>query len=112
MGISDWLKSTFGKKETALSYYKSGIAKAEKRDNQGAVDDYTSAIEFPNANDKEKAMSLYNRALVYHSLRENEKAIDDLNLVLKMHGAHHEIKSAAKKKMERIRLRTGDTKRE
>jgi tetratricopeptide (TPR) repeat protein len=106
MGMFDWLKGQ-PKTKSAMVLYKSGIKKAGKRDHDGAIQDYSDAIELSTASDKEKAMALYNRALVYHAVKENDKAIDDLNSVLTMHSAHSDIKSAATKKLERIKLRTG-----
>ena len=106
MGISDWFRQVFSGKPSAMSFYKSGIKKAEKRDHVGAIADYTAAIEFPNADDQEKAMALFNRAVVLHAMREHDRAIEDLNVVLKMHGAHADIKSAASRKLDRIKRRT------
>lgn len=108
MSLPGWLKNVFGgKKTTALDHYKSGIVKAEKRDHDGAIEDYSMAIDHPAADDSLKSMALYNRALVLHVKEQNESAMADLERVIKMHSAHTKVKNEARSKLDRIRKRTG-----
>ena len=107
MGLSNWFKNTFSKESTALKHYKTGIAKAEKRDNSGAIDEYTLTVDHALVDDGLKSMALYNRALVMHMEHRNEEAVADLECVIKMPRAHNKVKTAAKTKLKRILKRMG-----
>ena len=108
MGLSSWSKNVIGSKSTtALDHYKSGIVKAENRDHNGAIQEYSTTIDHPTADESLKSMALYNRALVLHVKDQNDEAVVDLQRVIKMHGAHTKVKAAAKTKLNRILKRTG-----
>lgn len=105
MSILDWFKSKFTHRAKSLARYRSGMAKAQKGDFAGAVEDYTAAIEASSVPDDVLGMALYNRALAYSSLRQPDKAADDLAKVLKMPDLPENIKLAASQRRERIRRR-------
>jgi hypothetical protein len=81
------------------------MAKAKAGDSEGAIADYSSAIEAPDSPDDVKAMALYNRALAYSVIRDDAKAVEDLTLVLKMPGAPADIKAHAQERRDRIKRR-------
>ena len=61
MSFARWLASCFSRRGKALSLYRTGMAKAEKRDYEGAIADYSTAIELAKIPADVKAMALYNR---------------------------------------------------
>jgi hypothetical protein len=97
-----WPRST---RNEALSLYKLGMARTEKKDSGGAMDAYTSAIELPDAPDDVKAMALYNRALLFAAEGKADRALADLNAVMEMPAALHDIKRAARRRLERLQHR-------
>ena len=103
MGIVDWLKSWLPYRVQALSSYRRGMARANKQDHAGAIDDYRATIDMPNGPPDVKAMALYNRAVVYAADRDDSKAIDDLNLVLAMAKAPADVRIEARRKLERMK---------
>jgi len=80
-----------------------GMARAQRQDHQGAIDDYVAIIDVPNGPSDVKSMALYNRALVYAADGDDEKATDDLNLVLAMAKTPTEVKTEARRKLERMK---------
>ena len=102
-----WFKNTFSKPQSAMEFYKLGMAQAQDEDHAGAIENYSAAIEIPDIGPELKAMVLYNRALVFAAKREPSQAIDDLNAVLKMRNLDGKIKTAATQKLDRIKRRTG-----
>lgn len=106
MSFTTWLKSIFSHRGKALSLYRSGMAKANKRDYAGAVADYSAAIEAPQIPADVKGMALYNRALAYSAMEEDDKAAEDLAAVLAMPGLPENINTAAQQRRERIRRRS------
>ena len=107
MSVSQWLKRKFSKATTPTCLYKAGMEKARQHDHEGAIGDYTAAVEMPDVSMDVKAMALYNRALVHAATRNADKAIEDLNLVLAMREAPGNIKAAAKQKLSKILRRAG-----
>jgi len=108
MGLSDWFKKVLPSKTTTpMEHYKSGIDRAKKKDNEGAINAYSQAIDHPTTDESLKSMALYNRALVFHVEDKNDEAAADLEKVIKMHGAHAKVKTAARSKLNRINKRTG-----
>ena len=105
MNFTTWVKSCFSHRGKALSLYRSGMAKANKRDYDGAIDDYSAAIRAPNIPTDVKAMALYNRALAYSAIHKDEKSVADLTAVLEMAGLPKNIKTEARERRERIRRR-------
>lgn len=103
MQFFNWVKSLFSSRGKALSLYRRGMARANKRDHVGALDDYTATIDMPNVPPDVKAMALYNRPLVYSAHHETAQAVDDLNRVLAMAETPHEIKTEARRRLERMK---------
>lgn len=102
MNVFGWLTGRFSNRGKALSLYRRGMTKSKKHEHQGAIDDYTTAIEMQDAPPDVKAMALYNRALVYAAAGERPKATADLNTVLGMPDALPKIKDEAKRKLVRM----------
>ncbi len=86
----------------ALSRYKRGMAKAKHHDRQGAIDDYSAAINLADTSPDVQAMALYNRALVHAASKESAKATDDLKAVLAMAEVPANVKIAARDKLRRL----------
>ncbi len=86
----------------ALSLYKRGMAKAKHHDRQGAIDDYSSAINLADTSPDVQAMALYNRALVLAASKDSTLATDDLKAVLAMADVPENVKSAARDKLRRL----------
>jgi tetratricopeptide (TPR) repeat protein len=105
MSFTTWLKSLFSHRGKALSQYRSGMAKAKKRDYAGAVADYSAAIESPQIPPDVRGMALYNRALAYSAMNKDDKAAEDLAAVLTIPGLPESINTAAQQRRERIRRR-------
>ena len=78
MNAFNWLSDRFSNRGQPLPLYKRGMAKAEKHDHQGAIDDYTMVIGMPETPADVKAMALYNRALVHVATGDDRKGVDDL----------------------------------
>ena len=64
------------------------MAKANKRDYDGAIADYSAAIRVPHIPTDVKAMAIYNRSLAYHAIHEDAKAAEDLTALLEMPGLY------------------------
>ena len=79
------------------------MARANKHDHEGALANYTAAIESPGISAKEKAMVLYNRALVYMAAGDDSKGADDLDAVLAMNEALVNVKTMARQKLARMK---------
>ena len=112
MNILKWLKSLFNGRGKALLLYRRGMARAKKHDHQGAIDDYSALIDMPNTPPDVKAMALYNRALVYSADavdEGNSKAIKDLNMVLSTANAPADVKTEARRKLERMKRHADKT---
>ena len=91
----------------ALSLYKRGMSKAKHHDRQGAIDDYSAAINMADTSPDVQAMALYNRALVHAASKDGAKATDDLKAVLAMAEVPANVKTAARDKLRRLE-RFGD----
>lgn len=102
MTFTGWLQGVFSGHGKAMSSYRRGMAKAEKHNHQGAIDDYSAAIDDSAAPKDVQAMALYNRALVYCAIGEQLKATQDLNLVLEMEESFVNIKTMARQKLSRM----------
>ena len=96
----------------ALAFYKEGMACAERQDSKAAMGAYTSAIEQPNAPDDVKAMALYNRALLFAAEGNTKKAQADLQAVMEMPIPLHDVKQAARRRLERLQNRADAAARE
>ena len=97
-----WLFGGRSVRSSVLSMYKRGLAKAEKHDRQGALEAYTAAIELQDAPEDVRAMALYNRALVFAAAGETTKAVADLQALLAIPVPLREIKSAARRRLDRM----------
>lgn len=104
MGLFDFLKGGSAKSK-AMSFYKSGMQKAEKRDAAGAIDDYSEAIKVIGVPADVKAMAVYNRGVAYVACGDEEKGIADLTTVIRMDGATKKVKEMAGSKMKRMEKR-------
>ena len=58
MSFASWLMLCFSRRGKALSLYRTGMAKAEKRDYKGGMPDYSTAIELPKIPADVKAMAV------------------------------------------------------
>jgi len=77
MNLTSWVKSCFSRRGKALSLYRSGMGKANKRDYGGAIADYSAAIQAPNIPKDVKAMAIYNRTTLEesHNRRPSEPTL-------------------------------------
>ncbi len=105
MSLFSWLKCLQSNRGRALSLYKRGMAKAKRRDHDGAIEDYTTTIGMQDTPPDVRAMALYNRALVYVAGGDDPKGVDDLDLVLTLDDAPLNVKTMAKQKLARIETR-------
>jgi hypothetical protein len=85
------------------------MAKASQRDYEGAIADYSAAIQAPEIPTDVKAMAVYNRALAYSAIDEDAKAAEDLAALLEMPGLPENIRTATQQRRERIRRRNEGT---
>ena len=106
MSVTTWVKSCFSRRGKALSLYRSGMAKANNRDYEGAIADYSAAVQVPKIPDDVKAMALYNRALAYTAIREEAKSSEDLAAVLEIPRLPENIRAAAEQRWDRVRRRS------
>jgi len=109
MSFMNWVKSCLSHRGKALSLYRSGMAKANERDYDGAIADYSAAIDMPKVPADVRAMMIYNRALAYSAIHEDAKAAEDLAAVLEVAGVPENIKTAAYQRRERMRRRSEKT---
>ena len=110
MIIFDWFTGGFSNHGKALYLYKRGMAKAKKRDHQGALEDYTTTIGMPGTPADLLAMVLYNRALVYVAAGDERKGAADLDAVLAMNEALVNVKTMARQKLARMESRLSKSK--
>jgi hypothetical protein len=82
------------------------MARANVHDQQGAFDNYTAAIDMPDAPSDVKAMALYNRALVRVAVGDDRDGVDDLHAVLTMDEAPLKVKAMARQKLARMESRS------
>jgi hypothetical protein len=107
MSILKWLSSRHSIRGMVLSHYKRGLARTKMHDVEGALNEFTLAIETADAPVDVKAMALYNRALLFADAEDHAKAVADLTAVLTAASPLPEIKRAAKRRLERIQYRHG-----
>lgn len=105
MSLTRWVMSWFTHRGKALSLYRAGIAKANKRDYDAAIADYSAAIQAPDIPTDVKGMAMYNRALAYSAIHEDAKAAEDLAAMLEIPGLPERVKTEAHQRRERIRRR-------
>ena len=78
------------------------MARAEKHDHQGAIDDYNATIDMPDAPSHVKAMSLYDRALVHVAGDNDQNGVDDLDAVFARDKALVSLKAIARQRLTRM----------
>jgi hypothetical protein len=105
MNVLNWLTGHFSNRGKALSLYRRGMARAKKRDHQGAIADYTTTIGMTDTPADVKAMVLYNRALVHVATGDNRKGVDDLGAVVAMDEAPVNVKTMARQKLAKLESR-------
>ena len=110
MSVFNWFAGLFTNRGRAMSHYRRGMAKAKKRNHQGAIDDYTKSIEIADARADVTAMALYNRALVYVAAGDDQKGVGDLDALLAMEDAPVNVKTMAKQKLQRMENRSRKSK--
>ena len=108
MSFTTWVMSWFSQRGKALALYRGGMAKASQRDYEGAIADYSAAIQAPEIPTDVKAMAVYNRALAYSAIDEDAKAAEDLAGLLEMPGLPENVRTAAQQRRERLRRRNED----
>jgi hypothetical protein len=101
-----WITGLVSPRSKALTLYRAGMAKANKRDYQGAIADYTAALKEPKIPNDVKGMAIYNRALAYSAIHQEDNAAADLAAMLQMPGLPENIRTQAHQRRERIRRRT------
>jgi hypothetical protein len=106
MGLLSKVFGSFSARGRATALYKRGVDKAEGRDLEGAIEDYTAVIDLKGAPPDVIAMALFNRALAYSHEHDDTKATADLDRVLAMPGATQKVISAAHEKLHRMKRRT------
>ena len=106
MGLLSRVWGTFSTRGKATALFKRGVDKAEHRDLEGAIEDYTSVIDLKGAPADVIAMALFNRALAYSREHDDTKATADLDRVLSMSGATQQVIDAAHEKLHRMKKRT------
>jgi len=87
-----------------MSLYKKGMAHAEKRDLESAIEAYTKVANMKSVPQDIKAMALFNRALAYSRNKNDDLAGNDLKLVLAMDKAPSRIKIASQEKLSRMAM--------
>jgi len=106
MNVFGWIASCFSKGGTALWRYKRGLAKAKRRDHQGAIADYTSTIGMRGMSPDVLAMVLYHRALEFLAIGDDQKGEADLRAVLAMRESLVNVKTMARQKLAVTESRT------
>lgn len=105
MSFTNWIKSCFSPSGKALTLYRRGMEKANKRDHAGAVADYSAALQLSQITADLQAMVLYNRALAYSAMGEDAKAAQDLTAALQIPDVPEHVKTTIQQRRERIRRR-------
>ena len=72
MGFFDSLVGRDTSRNKALALYKRGMEKAKKQNHQGAIDDYSAAIDLSEGPGDVRAMALSDRAGVCRRQRQFE----------------------------------------
>ena len=103
-GIVDVIFGPFSARGKAMGLYKKGMAHAEKRDLDSAIDSYTKVVNMKSVPQDIKAMALFNRALAYSRNKNDDLAEKDLKLVMAMEKAPPRIKTASQEKISRMAM--------
>lgn len=81
------------------------MAHANQHNDKSAMTSYTEVIELQDVPEDVRAMALYNRAILHVTNKNYPQAQADLNAILAFPGTLHQIKTAARQKLERMKLR-------
>ena len=106
MSFTTWIQSFLSHRGKAISLYRSGMAKANERDYEGAIADYSAAIEMAKIPADVRAMAIYNRALAYSAIDDEVKSVEDLSTLLDLPGVPENIRTAVQQRRERLRRRS------
>ena len=109
MSLTTWIQSFLSHRGKAISLYRSGMAKANERDYEGAIADYSAAIEMAKIPADVRAMAIYNRALAYSAIDDEVKSVEDLSTLLDLPGVPENIRTAVQQRRERLRRRSEKT---
>lgn len=102
-----FFSSVFSGRGKATAIYKRGMKKANERDLEGAISEYSSLIDLAAAPADLKAMARLNRGLAYSMNRDYGRAEEDLQAVLAMRDAPAEVLETAREKLKRWKRRQG-----
>jgi hypothetical protein len=105
MNMLRWIAGLCTNRGHALTHYRRGMARANKHNHRGAIDEYTLAISNSDAPADVQAMARYNRALVHLAIGEDQKCLADLNAVLSMDGTPVNVRTMARQKLARLTAR-------
>ena len=106
MKFWSWLLEQISPRARVLAVYRSGMEKANSHDHAGAIADYTSIAENPDAPPDLVAIAVYNRALAYSACSKVDKAILDLQLVGEMSAAPTAVRTEARRRLLRLKRRS------
>jgi hypothetical protein len=109
MGFFESLINRGSSRSKALALYKRGMSKAKKHDQDGAVEDYSAAIDMPDAPPDVTAMAMYNRAIAYAAAKDIDSSVVDLKAGLAMPELPTNIKAAAHEKLKRVNRRSNES---
>jgi len=110
MNVFTWLSGRFSKRGKAMWLFERGAVRAKKHDHQGAVDDYTTALDMPETPSDVKCMALYNRALAHVAAGDDRKGADDLDTLVAMDEITVNVKTMARVKLAAIDGRASKTR--
>ena len=99
MNVFQRIKSLFTRRGKALSNYRRGMGLAKEHNHQGAIEEYTAAIELEDVPGDVKAMALFNRGLAHMAAGDYGKSVEDLKEVLAMDAAPENVKTMARQKL-------------
>jgi hypothetical protein len=102
MNAFDWLATSLSLRAKGETFFRRGMAKAKKRDHQGAIDDYTTSLGVRDTPADVTAKTLYNRAVAYVASGETKKGTDDLQAVLAMKEMLINVKTMSRQKLARM----------
>lgn len=111
MAIWTWLANRFTERGRAIILFHRGKSRANKRDDAGAIEDYSAALQMPQLPADIRALALYNRALVWIASGENAQGSSDLNQILAMDVFHSNVKTMARQALMRIKATLEKKKR-
>jgi len=105
LNVFSWWRNWRSVRSAGLALYKRGMAQANQHHDKSALASYTDVIELSDVPEDVRAMALYNRALLHVTNKNYLAAQADLDAVLALPGPLHQIKTAARQKLERMKLR-------